>query len=314
MSLADPLPSPGVIKETARGVLSSTPVMGALRAVTSSRHISFARRQRIYFRLGKPVRPRRADLTFAHHLPAGPTLHLHYAGTIRQLYWLGDYEPDALPWFAAYAARSDAVVDVGAAEGVYSLVAAGVATDAVVVACEPGDLQGERLRANLDLNAEVVGDRIVVCDVALSDHRGKDAFFQLPGGTSSLNPEFRSGSPSRTVVVDRGDAVLPGLLGDRSLDLVKIDTESTEPAVIDGMRSLIGEHRPVIVCEVLAGRTEDALQRLVDDLGYRTWWLGPDGPVRREQIAGDPSARFVNWLLLPNDAPPLPPLLLQNLR
>ncbi len=287
-------------------MLSSAPVRTALRSVTSSR-APFALRQRLYFRLGKPVRPPGSGLTFTYDVPGGTPVRLHYAGTVRQLYWLGEYEPDALPWFASYAATADVVVDVGAAEGAYTLVAAAVAPDALVVACEPGDVQGERLRANLALNADLVGDRCAVVDVALSDHRGDAPFFQLPGGTSSLNPAFRAGSPERTVAVDRGDAVLPPLLDGRRVDLVKIDTESTEPAVIRGMAELLRAHRPVVVCEVLAGRTEPELQELVDDLGYATWWLGPDGPVHRAAITGDPTARHVNWLFLPDEGAPRSP-------
>ena len=142
--------------------------------------------------------------------------------------------------------------------------------------------------------------------MALSDHDGEELFFELPGGTSSLNAEFRSNTAPRTVRVITGDSVVPGLIDDRSVDLIKIDTESTEPEVIAGLRSTIARDRPVIFCEVLATRTEARLQPLLDELGYQAWWLSEDGPVRRPTIAG--VANWVNWLFLPDDStPPVPP-------
>jgi Methyltransferase FkbM domain len=41
--------------------------------------------------------------------------------------------------------------------------------------------------------------------------------------------------------------------GIAKVDLVKIDTETTEPAVIRGMARTLARDRPDVVCEVLAG-------------------------------------------------------------
>jgi hypothetical protein len=108
---------------------------------------------------------------------------------------------------------------------------------------------------------------------------------------------------TRTVEVACGDDVVADLLPDRTVDLIKLDTESTEPAALRGLDATVERDRPVIFCEVLAGRTEPELQPLVDKWGYRTYWLSDDGPVLREPIIGEKSN--VNWLFLPDDRAPL---------
>lgn len=262
----------------------------------------FRTRRRIYLKVGKKIRPP-AGTVFDQPVPGSSPLKFVLDGTVRELFWVGAFEIDSLPLFAAYARQSRCVLDIGAAEGLYGLVAAAVAGDSIVFAFEPGSAQVRRLLANLELNSPGPAERIRHVEVALSDHDGEQPFYELPGGTSSLNPDFRDSTEPRIVGVTTGDAVLTDLLDGRRVDLVKVDTESTEPEVLMGLRETLRRDRPVIFCEVLRGRSEDRLQPLVDDLGYETWWLGPDGPVHRSRIAGVPG--FVNWLFLPDDRQPL---------
>ena len=80
------------------------------------------------------------------------------------------------------------------------------------------------------------------------------------------------------------------LVRERSIprvDLVKIDTASTEPDVLDGLRGTLGRDRPWIVCEVLKGRgAEERLGPVLGPLGYRSYRLTPDGPIPRTRIEG----------------------------
>jgi len=288
-------------KEIARSVLAAPPVAAALHWANSSPHLPERARAKLYYRVTKKIPPDPGRV-FTHQVAGGEEIKLHLDGTVRRLYWTGSYEADALPLFAVYAAQSTTILDVGAAEGVYSLFAAAVSPDATILAFEPGGPQLERLAANLAVNPSM-GERIQVVSKALADETGTTEFYELPGGTSSLNPEFRQETVTRTVEVARGDDVVAELLADRRVDLIKLDTESTEPAALRGLDATIERDRPVIFCEVLAGRTEPELQPLVDKWGYRTYWLADDGPVLREPIDGEKSN--VNWLFLPDDRAPL---------
>lgn len=285
-----------------RSVISAPPVTAAIRVVTTNRHLPVSAQRRVYLRVGKKVRQDPAAV-FSYRV-GEVQVRFHKEGTIRELFWVGEFETDALPLFTEYARSAECVLDVGAAEGVYSLFAAAVGpTGAKVLAFEPGSVQLVRLRANVRLNAQMFGDRIEVVPIALSDYEGQEEFFELPGGTSSLNPTFRVAATPRLVEVARGDDVVPGLARDRRIDLIKVDTESTEPEVLGGLTETVRRDRPVIFCEVLRGRTEQRLQPLIDHLGYRSWWLSGDGPVPEARIEG--RSGQVNWLFLPDDRAPL---------
>ncbi len=135
--------------------------------------------------------------------------------------------------------------------------------------------------------------RLTVVAKALSDTTGTADFHELPGGTSSLNAEFRADTVTRQVEVARGDDVVAELLPDTPVDLIKIDTESTEPAVLRGLASTIERDRPVIFCEVLVNRSEAeprAARRRRG--GHRTYWLAPPtSAVADQPIARRPHPR-----------------------
>ena len=74
-----------------------------------------------------------------------------------------------------------------------------------------------------------------------------------------MKPEW--GVCSRVVSVLMLDEFVTGAdLG--TVDLVKLDTEGTEPHVLEGTRDTLRRHRPLVFCEVLPDRgTEEALEQ-----------------------------------------------------
>ena len=143
----------------------------------------------------------------------------------------------------------------------------------------------------------VAGGRCV--PVALGEHDASATLFHgavdLPCG-SSLSPEFPSdpdlvGSAVTVRALD-GWLDAAGLAG---VDLVKIDTETTEPEVLRGMKNTLVRDRPDVFCEVLEGRgTGPALEEILGPVGYRYYLLTDAGPQERTTITGD--ARFLNYL------------------
>jgi hypothetical protein len=131
---------------------------------------------------------------------------------------------------------------------------------------------------------------------------GAAEFFHVPDGipsSSSLSREFMqgSGAVSSQVRVIRLDDFLREKGVDR-VDLVKIDTESTEPEVLAGFAETLDRCRPTIVCEVLPGR--GSAQLLADFLGprgYHFYLLTPDGPLARTEIKGH--HEWLNYLFSP---------------
>jgi FkbM family methyltransferase len=246
--------------------------------------------------------------------------HLHRTGTVRsqlpngrilrlwsraddwvsnQVYWRGwsGYEPETVPLFFRCGQRSHVTIDVGAYVGFFTLLAAHGNPEGRVFAFEPMPEIFDRLRRNVELNKL---NNVTCIESAIGDSEGEAEFFHTPGHmpcSSSLSFEFmRTAGDLRTSIVPI--TTIDKFVLERGLDrvdLIKIDTESTEPAVLRGMTETIRQHQPHIVCEVLKGRgSEDLLQEIVRSFGYHAYHLTPNGPVLRDRIEGHPT--WLNYL------------------
>ena len=227
------------------------------------------------------------------------------------VYWRGwtGYEPETVPLFYLLATRSHATLDVGAYVGFFTLLAAHANSSGQVYAFEPLPEAFARLREHVERNT--LGN--VVCEpTAIGRENGQADFFHMPAAatkeiasdargsipcSSSLSASFMApveGVVSRPVAVTTLDSYLATRKLGR-VDLMKIDTETTEPDVLEGASALLASSRPAIFCEVLpAGGTERRLEELLFPLGYRAFHLTPRGPERRERIAAHPE--WLNYL------------------
>lgn len=235
-------------------------------------------------------------------LPNGRTLRLWSRGddwVSNQIYWRGwaGYEPETARVFFRLAERARVTLDVGAYVGYYALLAAYANPSGRVFAFEPLPEAQERLRRHVALNA-LVNVECVPCAVAARE--GRAPLYRVPSAlptSSSLSLAFMRPAgelDSVSVPVTTLDAFVRerGLTG---IDLLKVDTESTEPEVLAGAAETLERERPAILCEVLAGRaTGEALARRLGPLGYRYFLLTDEGPLRREAIEGHP--RWLNYL------------------
>ena len=230
---------------------------------------------------------------FVHRAAEGVELRFLNDPSSADLYWTGEYEPGSIEVFSALCRKARFIFDVGAYGGLYAVFAAAANPNAVVFAFEANPAAVRVCRQNLTLNAPRTKN-VQLFELALSDYDG-EAEFYVTGGTSSLNSAFRPNSEPIAVEVARGDAVVRAR-GVARLDLVKVDTESTEPAVLRGLAGTLERDHPDVLCEVLRGRTERDLEALLGPLGYSYYWITSRALHRRDRIAGDPTYRFPNYL------------------
>lgn len=208
---------------------------------------------------------------------------------------LAAYEASTLACYLALVEQHGGpVLDVGANVGVFALVAA--VLDVEVTAFEPVP----ELAAVVDDLASRNGLSVGVESLALGAEDAEATFYlsDVTDSSNSLLAGFRPSERSLTAQV----ATLDGYCQQRDLvpRVIKIDTEATEPDVLTGGLETIRAHRPAIICEVLAGRTEPQLEELLADLGYRWYQLTEElPPPARREVFGDRTYRFNNWLFAP---------------
>jgi FkbM family methyltransferase len=153
----------------------------------------------------------------------------------------GLYQPDLATLLKARLAADAIVADVGANIGIVSALLSGLCPKGHVYAFEPVAENYAHLAANVAANAL---ENVTVQQVALFDIDGE------------IEVEYDPGYPGGSHVGEGGTAV-PALRFDTwahhqsldRLDLVKIDVEGAELAVLDGAAETLRRFRPIVVIE-----------------------------------------------------------------
>lgn len=182
-------------------------------------------------------------------------------------------------------------VDVGANVGFWSIPAARyVGPGGRVVSFEPNPWAVDRFKRNVALNSDVGLAPIDLVDAALGAEPGKLELysFDLEAGASraTLHPDAVRGGPAAHVTVPV--TTLDDFV-DLEVDVLKIDVEGHELAVLDGARHLLSNTPPrLIIIEVQgnllvhAGVTPETLVGRIESLGYRA--VDGDGALGRSFV------------------------------
>ena len=194
---------------------------------------------------------------------------------LHRLYWFGEqgWEPQLLPWWRRCCRGASAILELGANVGYFTVEGARVAPHARYVAVEPYPASARVCRANLELN------RIDSVELRVPQDQLAAPTVAFLGADSEL-PEPMSRHVTQTVAVPAVDvrSLLPGV------DLLKLDVEGQEHALLAAGRDHLRTHRPTVFVEVLPGTGR--LRRLLADLcqedGYRCYVPRDEDLVRLE--------------------------------
>lgn len=152
----------------------------------------------------------------------------------------GDYEAEQCVMFEKLLPRGGSLLDVGANEGVFSALAAGIiGSEGLIIAVEPQSRVCDIARINIALNHQGQADVIRAC---ISQVNGGSVKISLgptsnTGGSGIVNP-YRWSTKTETVGTRSLDSIIEGS-GRERIDLVKIDVEGYESEVIlSGLRSI----------------------------------------------------------------------------
>jgi FkbM family methyltransferase len=221
------------------------------------------------------------------------------------LLFFGPYEPEITRLLEALVTPGATALDIGANVGIHTITMAKRAGSGRVLAFEPQPQTVERLRANLALNGL---SQTEVVQVALLDRAGDVSLFagtDCNRATSSLH-EYQGWSSTAVE-----GATLDDVLRERDVqrvDVVKIDVEGFESAVLAGAQTMLRRDRPALIFEYMdwawknCGYSWPEVESMLRDLGYAKFFT--IGEERLALLVAPPD-RPMNILAL--DASSAPP-------
>jgi len=174
-------------------------------------------------------------------------------------FFLGTYEPEQTAEFLRAVQPGSVVYDVGAHYGYYSLLASHLAgPDGRVIALEPSPRNLNVLRAHIRLNRIA---HITVLESALSDHAGEAKFDDRAGsGVGHLSPEGPLTVRLTTLDILAKEFPAP--------NVIKIDVEGAEEAVLAGGRETLARAKPTIFLSTHGPAMAENCTRMLRELGY----------------------------------------------
>jgi FkbM family methyltransferase len=181
---------------------------------------------------------------------------------------LGRSEVSQTEWVRSHLRRGQVFIDVGANIGYYTLLASRiVGSDGRVVAIEPLRRNITFLERHIRLND---AGNVVVVPLACSDSSGEAMFHE---GANTALGRLASRPPIEAINLKAHEVVtstLDDIVRRRGLqpDMIKIDVEGAELAVLEGARDTIAATAPSLVLSVhSADLRRDCLEWL-EELGY----------------------------------------------
>jgi FkbM family methyltransferase len=187
------------------------------------------------------------------------------SNTIRGLA-AGAYEQSIADLFARELHPGMTVLDIGAHVGYFTLMAAGhVGPTGHVWSFEPDPANRESLERNIDVNG--MAARVSVLPLAVAGAVGESALYRMASdtGSSTLYPS-REPDGGRVAVSTTSLDAWAGYHGWPAVDLVKLDAEGAEGAIVAGMTELVSRNPGIVVVLELQA---DALEAAGEDpLGF----------------------------------------------
>ena len=235
-------------------------------------------------------------------------LHGYGRGVEATIFWDGvdAFETTTISWWKELSKRSTYIFDICANTGIYSLVAKALNTKAEIHAFEPLARIHAILEANIELNNLNVPPAIKAHHMALSDYSGQGKMFDLPiehmyTATLNRNLHAERGQPMESiqevVAVFRLDDFMKQQ-NIEGLDLIKIDVESHEPAVLRGMGEYLRKFHPSLIIEIWNNEVGIAVEASLEDCEYLYFALVTELPERRAHIRNNfPDKGYINYLV-----------------
>jgi len=216
---------------------------------------------------------------------AGFEINHHGYQIENEIFWkglTGGWEKTSMAIWIALCKKSDVIFDIGANTGIYSLVAKSIHPEAEVYAFEPVNRVYSKLVDNNRLN----GYNIVCHELAVSNLDGKALIYDTNDDhvlSVTLNKNLRSADttviPTVVNTIKLSSIVEKNEM--RRIDLIKIDVETHEPEVLQGLEPYLSRDKPTLLIEVLTADIGKQIEEIVDGKNYLYFNIDENGGIRK---------------------------------
>ena len=232
----------------------------------------------------------------------------HYGYIIEnELFWHGienAWERTSFKLWKRFCAEANVIFDIGANTGVYSLIAGSVNSKAKIYAFEPVKSVYEKLNKNIELNA--FRNNVKTFETALSDYTGEAIIYLEKNAehvlSVTVNKTFMGDDVEQRTEVIKTIRLDEFIENEKieSIDLMKIDVETHEPEVLEGMGIYLSRFRPVILIEILNDEIGARVQHIIQGLNYRFYNIDEKTDTITE-VKSITRSSFFNYLLCPEE-------------
>ncbi len=265
-------------------------------------------KQQAFEFLRKNIRPRRSIYQHLHFkgdfiVPVTGNTSFkvrHYGYQIEnEIFWEGifrGWEKVSLSLWHELSQQATTILDIGANTGVYSLLSRASNPKAEIYAFEPVERVHQKLEANNALN----GFDIHCIKKAASNQDGtaliydKDTEHTLSVTVGEDLSEDQSDSIPVEIETQRLDSFI-GSNAIKNIDLMKIDVETHEVQVLEGMGEALQRSQPTMLIEILNKNVASGIEELISGMGYEYYNIDEQGSIRKVEHLG--KSDYYNFLI-----------------
>lgn len=189
-----------------------------------------------------------------------------------QVFWKGLYngwEKKSISLWKELVKNSNVIFDIGANTGLYGLVAKSINSSSKIYSFEPLPGVYKFLEKNIQENLFDINSY----ELGLSNYNGKAKVYLREGTdfaysvTVNKKTIFDKNAHELEIEVMRLDSFIEQN-NITAIDLIKLDVETHEVEVLNGMGRYLNEFKPTFIIEVLNAEIAEKLALIFDGIGY----------------------------------------------
>ena len=231
-----------------------------------------------------------------------------------KIFWSGLYSIDestSIKVWEELSMVSSTIIDIGANTGIFTLVAKSVNPNAKVIAFEPITRIYEKLLKNIYINKYDAA----AFDIGISNFDGEQEIYDFPDiknpYSASLDPQLSNEISTRSqfdlkktlISTNKLDSFINEIrIKELTNTLIKIDVEQHEAFVLDGMKKMMQDLKPIILIEILNNEIGGAVSKFMQNYNYNYFKIIEGKGIKKiSLIESSGTHQERNFLLVPNN-------------